>query len=687
MRADIKDALEAIDISTEQIQERINELRLMDDDDEEKMMRGSELATWVIGLIAETSPSSLVEVASRFGLNTDEASAFVKCKEDSDKTALSSLGPIATAKKTGKDIYEAFAKWRQTPECWRVITKSAQKSSVLDGSAFVHYINTELNPKVRAELIAKVEIYCQSGWADADLIDGHPDTDKAKALRQVVERIENNGNPPVTPEEAGKAVAERFSELFLNVKIVAKKSELSGEIYIASFVPGNSSFNPVGSESNDGSGSTAGAGFVDIAIKPHPSHKNPACLLVASVSKGNPFETTAESQMKHDSAIRSSVRAGELSGINSIDFCRYVPPATYSDDVPKAKNKEASKDMDDDLRSKANLSVAISDLDCALGDALFVPENFLSSDIHVFGASDPWTDTLKEAKNIRSYDPEAASAFLVKKGLCASRDVLLHLAKITPAFISRHETDKLGRLTVKAAHGLIKAFGNTQNIDEEIASFVGALTSLKNDAYKGTKTYSEIVDNGLTKLTAEVAKEKAEDYKQPKEIVNARKKEQQQMIKNHHDALPQGLPTETVGTRRLAKATFGRMVADTIDGLAVGMPEAFSGNSAKKLATIFRRYAQIADGTLPGMDPNTKGEERTYKQAKNWLGRMRNGVLEIGPFEKMLIDTYIPWVHVNSGDEYNPGGGTPMPDTSYAFFKKKINEIAGEQTRKPKRKC
>lgn len=646
-------ALNNRNLSTEQIEERVRELRGLDDS-EEKRDRAFELAKWFIGVMSDIEPGVFRAAAGQMGLTRGEAAAFENVKQGHDSIAQAGLGVMAHASQSGEDIYKAVVAWRESPAGWRAIQTKQAAKPFLGDTAFSYYIDSTLDPKVRAELVARLEMYCKAGWADADLL-GKPETPAAKRLLAVVERMQRKSKPAVSPGEASQAVAERFSELFIELKVVSSRvDEQSPIVFVAAKNNGPSGFDAA--DPSSPKGSVAGAGCVDIAIRVHGNEKQ---LMVASVTKGNPFGTQASSFLKHASAIQAGIRANLIAGVESVvEFSRYVEPAFYTDeDVANPINRHSVKGMGPELKSAGNLVVAMKDFECSVDHPLFTPELFLRAPINVFGASDPWSGALDQARSLAFGDSKGANRILAKAGLKASRDVMLHLSKmahLTP------QDDEIGVCAAKAATGLIQAFGDLPGLGDEIDAIADASTHLKASCREARGATFRILANGfLCDLSVEKAKLKAEDFRPTKLSVEKVHKDQEGLANKKRQALPNRIDPPGVSDARLMKAQFGRQVADLVEALPLSAPNIFPEGVAEKLSATFRRLAQVADGTMPSVDPASGRNEKTYQQSADFLRFVKNGSKDIGKVGLMVLDAYLPWVQLNQGDAFNPMKAEP----------------------------
>jgi hypothetical protein len=648
----INQALTKSNLSMEQLAERLLELRDLDES-QEKLDRAMELMKWMMGVLVDVSPKVRSDFVYELGFTAGEVAAIENLKLNHDATAKAGLGVVAKARQSGEDIYKAVVAWRQSPAGWQAIDKRKEAKTFLGDTAFSYYIDSELDSQVRAELVARLEMYCKSGWADADL-NGSSNTQAAKRLLKVVERLQSKSKPVVTPEEASTAVGDRFAELFVDLKVVSScEDNNSAKVFVATISNGTSGFDAVGKKNKKGS--VAGSGYVDIAIRVHGQEHR---VMVASVTKGNPFGTQASSFLTHASAIQAGIRASLIPGVESVvEFSRYVNPTFYTDeDAIRPINRKTLEGMDGKLKSAGNLVTALADLHCPINHPLFTPELFLRAPINVFGASDPWEGALDQARALAFGDSAEANRLLVRAGLTAARDVMNHLSKnqlVSPG-------DEIGASAAKAAIGLLKTFGDLPGMDKEITSLAEACIQLKEASRNiGQKTFDILGTTFLCELSVERAKRTAEDFRPTKSSVSKANRSQEALAEKKRKALPNRLDMPGVSEARLLKAQFGRQVAELVEALPLSLPNLFPEGVADKLASTFRRLAQVADGTMPTIDPNTGNNEKTYQQCADFLRMVKNGSKEIGATGTLLIKDYLPWVKLNQPDSFNPAKSEP----------------------------
>lgn len=511
----VQDALDDLGLPMRQIRSRIARVRanLEAEDEAQSVARDAmalELDHWLGDLLSRVSAEAFREAAPQFGLSAQEAEIFLKGKARDDELLFQSLRRIAAARASGESLPESYAQFLESPDCLPLLGVATNAAGGRTGAGvgramdFGPFIHARVKPRARAELFARVMLYCEE-WADdefAGRLTEEEDTAAAKALREVAGRLEAPEAPPVAAQEAAQAVRARFKEIFLAIEAIEARDEQTGEMALIATLlpPGLSGRDSIGETPRWGG---ADAGVIDLALR---SRRHAGLLRLGFVSVGNDFPTELERSMLRLAATVASVGADLFEGVSRVEAVRFCAAAFPLAAADQAIAPELAEDMDDRLKRAGNLVHALSEFSGSQSHPLSNPSGFLSLPLMALGAPDPWGGLLALSRAKAAADPKAARSMLERRGLEAAMEIVEFLLADPKRVAPHSEGDALGQRAVMAAKGLIMAFGAEPSIAEQIEPLGEVVDRLFVAVRaRGGFTRKEIANSYLHGVTPELA--------------------------------------------------------------------------------------------------------------------------------------------------------------------------------------
>lgn len=215
---------------------------------------------------------------------------------------------------------------RESPEGRRAVTgRSALSSEDGHFAPLLDYLAATSLPSVKAELMAKMELYVRSGWAAHDCLGPEPKAGSAAASVRAF--CKDPARAEAEPELFAK-IGERFEELFIPIRISTVRVGAE-EKAVAERVPKRAG----------GSGlATAGSGMVDAAIA---DRRDPS-LLHAAVATADPSTFIENSEAYRHGRALSEAKAS--LGFSKLRLSYFVPSLLYGAEQADP-GKEVSKPL------------------------------------------------------------------------------------------------------------------------------------------------------------------------------------------------------------------------------------------------------------------------------------------------------------------------------------------------------
>lgn len=242
------------------------------------------------------------------------------------------LGPLARVppeEATTARLAADNLSWIQSSECReellrRVGTTARSADAQHEFAPFLEWLaRSDVLPKVRAEALARIDLYICSGHASADLsFQEEPDPRHAETvlkMRQVAERLRRGEDVP--EREVSGVLERRFKQIFQPVRIQRNDGCEQGTLPLATAGRG-SGFSLFADEH----GSTEGSGIVDavIADRRDPTRWHMAC----TTANDNPF-SQSDQLPRHATGLLNSMAIGRapFSRGDTLASLTYYAPA------------------------------------------------------------------------------------------------------------------------------------------------------------------------------------------------------------------------------------------------------------------------------------------------------------------------------------------------------------------------
>lgn len=249
------------------------------------------------------------KASARKAMGLTKAEAEFLCSGLEDLAGFGSR--LAEALREEQASGRAIKALRESPEGRRAVVGRAGLSPE-DGyfAPLLDYLSTASLPSVKAELMAKMDLYVRSGWAAHDCLGPEP---KAGGAAAAVRAFCKDPSKAAADPAVFARIGERFDELFVPIRISTVR-EGGVEKAVAEKVPRKAS---------GPTPSAAGSGMVDAAI---PDRRDPSLLHAAiATADASTFIENSEAY-RHGRALADSL---ESLGHSKLRLSYFVPSLFY----------------------------------------------------------------------------------------------------------------------------------------------------------------------------------------------------------------------------------------------------------------------------------------------------------------------------------------------------------------------
>jgi len=236
------------------------------------------------------------------------------------KKGAGAIAAVPAGQASTGSLREALDQYMQSPECRRDIMSpvEAKLAAQLDRESalypFFEYLCSDASTAFRAEALAKISLYVDSGHAANDLAGELPPSDPelsaVLALRDAFESLRSG--EPVAQKNLQAIIAHRFSQLFVSIAVDSVPNDVGGPAHLARVKVGAGGQLRATSDNQ-----VAASGEIDVAIR---DQKDPGAWHLGFVTSMDSGRNQGDQAARHPEAVRNSIK-------------RAIPPFSKSDSI------------------------------------------------------------------------------------------------------------------------------------------------------------------------------------------------------------------------------------------------------------------------------------------------------------------------------------------------------------------